>query len=309
MRTYTVVGVGAVGGYYGSRLAAAGHPVRFLARSDTAHLRRHGLLVESPNGDVFVDEPEVYDDPAAVPASDVVLIAVKATANGEVARALPSLVGGSPATVALLQNGLGGEETLRPACAGRPLVGGLCFVCINKIGPGHIRHLDYGRVTLAPDTQAARRALQGIAEDLTAAGVAVSVEEDLAQARWKKLVWNVPFNGLSVITGAFPQEVLADPDGRALVEQLMSEVQAGAAAAGHRVDDEFLDQMIGDTLIMRPYLTSMKLDYDAGRPLETEAIFGNPVRVARAAGAELVSMAALYAELSILDRRNRRALD
>jgi 2-dehydropantoate 2-reductase len=301
--------VGAVGGYYGSRLAVAGHPVRFLARSDATHLRRHGLLVESPNGDVFLEAPEVYDDAAVVPASDVVLIAVKATNNDGVARVLPQLVGGRSgrsSAVVLLQNGLGGEERLRPACARHPLVGALCFVCINKIGPGHIRHLDYGRVTLAPDTLAASGAVDAIAEDLMAAGVPVSVEAELAQARWKKLVWNVPFNGLSVVTGALPQELLADADGRSLVEHLMIEVQAGAAAVGSPIEDEFLARMVDDTVVMRPYLTSMKRDYDARRPLEIEAIFGNPIRAARAAGSELVRMAALYAELSILDRRNRR---
>lgn len=295
-----------MGGYYGSRLVAAGHTVRFLARSSAEPLRRRGLLVESPNGDVFIDDPEVYDDAAAVPASDVVLIAVKATANEEVARALPVLLARGPATVALLQNGLGGEETFRAACAGRPLVGALCFVCINKLAPGHVRHLDYGRITLAPDGGSPAVALDAMVEDFTAAGIPVSVEEDLQQARWKKLVWNVPFNGLSVVTGALPHELLADPDGRTLVEQLMLEVQEGALAAGLYVEDAFLTRMVDDTLAMRPYLTSMKLDFDAGRPLETEVIFGNSIRAARAAGAELARMATLYAELLLLDRRNRR---
>ena len=306
MRSYTVVGAGAVGGYYGSRLAAAGHPVRFLARTDADHLRRHGLLVESPNGDVFLDRPEIYDDAAVVPPSDVVLVAVKATANTEVAPLLPRLLGDRPSTVALLQNGLGGEEALRPFCTYHPIVGALCFVCINKIGPSHIRHLDYGRITLAPDRGAPAGVLEPIVADLTAAGIPVTIEDDLVQARWKKLVWNVPFNGLSVVTGALPQELLADPHGRVLVEQLMGEVQAGAMAVGCRVDDDFLVRMIDETVNMRPYLTSMKLDYDAGRPLETEVIFGNPIRAARVAGVELVRMAALYAELSMLDRRNRR---
>lgn len=297
------MGVGAVGGLYGARLAGAGYPVRFVARSDAGHLRRHGLVLESPWGDLEIDEPDVYDDPRQVPVSDVVVVALKTTENAS----LPALLGPmlSPQTsVVFLQNGLGIEEAQRPSLGDRALVAGLCFVCSNKTGPGHVRHLDYGRVVLAADRGRAEVAA-AVADDFAAAGIPVSVEDDLALARWKKLVWNVPFNGLSVVLDALPQEVLADPHGRSLVIELMGEVQRGALACGRKIDDEFLTAMVDDTLDMRPYLTSMKLDFDSGRPLEVEAIFGNPVRAARAEGVELPAIDALYRQLAYLDTHRR----
>src|SRR3954463_7150751 len=91
MRSYTVVGLGAIGGYYGARLHQAGHPVRFLARSDAAHVREHGLQGDSPEGDVRLDV-EVHDDPADLPASDTVIVAVKTTATASVLGQLAALV-------------------------------------------------------------------------------------------------------------------------------------------------------------------------------------------------------------------------
>jgi 2-dehydropantoate 2-reductase len=297
------VGVGAVGGLYGARLAGAGYPVRFVARSDAAHLRQHGLVLESPWGDLQIGEPDVYDDPRQVPVSDIVIVALKTTENER----LPSLLGpmlGPQTSVVFLQNGLGIEEGQRGALGDRALLGGLCFVCSNKVGPGHVRHLDYGRVVLAADRDRAEVA-SAVADDFTAAGIPASVEDDLALARWKKLVWNVPFNGLSVVLDALPQDVLADPHGRSLVAELMSDVQRGALACGKKIDDDFLTTMIDDTVAMRPYLTSMKLDFDSGRPMEVEAIFGNPVRAARAEGVELAAIDALYRQLAYLDAHRR----
>jgi 2-dehydropantoate 2-reductase len=246
-------------------------------------------------------EPDVFDDPREVPASDTVIVALKTTQNAVLPELLAPMLG--PDTVVVfLQNGLGIEEAQRDWLGDRTLIGGLCFVCSNKVGPGHVRHLDYGRVVLAQDRpRGDRRDTVGeVATDFGDAGIPVSVEDDLALARWKKLVWNVPFNGLSVALDAPPQDVLADPHGRAMVDTLMGDVQRGALACGKKIGDEFLTAMVDDTLAMRPYLTSMKLDFDRGQPLEVEAIFGSPVRAARAEGVELPAIDVLYRQLAYL---------
>jgi 2-dehydropantoate 2-reductase len=130
--------------------------------------------------------------------------------------------------------------------------------------------------------------------------------DDLLMARWHKLVWNIPYNGLSVVLDAQTDELMGDPSTRQLVEQLMRETVAGAAGCDRAIPDSTIQKMLDRTDKMKPYLTSMKLDYNAKRPLELEAIFGNPVRMANAAGVSLPRVEMLYRQLQFLDRKNRQ---
>jgi 2-dehydropantoate 2-reductase len=308
-RSYAVIGMGAVGGYYGARLAAAGHDVHFIARSDLDHVRSKGLLVESPDGDVVLDHVSAHASADTVPPVDVVVIAVKTTDTAgvlDVARALAA--GGAP--VVVMQNGLGVEAAVAGALPDATVLGAMCFICSNKVGPGHVKHLDYGRVTVGEHTgdmpAGVTPAVAGVVDDLCAAGVAASALDDLALGRWKKLVWNIPYNGLSVVLDAGTDELMADPSTRALVEALMREVVAGAAACGRDIDTSFVRQMLADTEQMIPYATSMKLDYDSGRPLELEAIYHAPLVAARAAGCEMPRVETLYEQLRFLDDRRPR---
>ena len=228
VRSYTVLGTGAVGSFYGAKLAAAGHPVRFLGRSDVPALRRSGVRVSSANGELVVPEVEAYDDPNVVPASDVVLVAVKATLPNPAEATLARLAGGTTAVVSL-QNGLGIEPDLEEAVGPRPLAGGLCFIAANRRGPGQVEHLLGGTVTLAAHRSEDQGAVEPVAADLLAAGIEAVVVTDLVGARWRKLVWNIPFNPLTTLLGRTPTELLSSPDGEALVRLVMNEVAAAAA--------------------------------------------------------------------------------
>lgn len=306
-RSYAVLGAGAVGGYYGARLAAAGHEVSFVARSDVDHLRREGLLVESPGGDIRLPEVAAFAAPEEVPPVDVVLVGLKGGVPNPAAELLPAMLHDGTVVVTL-QNGLGIEEELAPVVGDRPLLGGLCFICSNKVGPGHVRHLDYGLVSLGQHGAAgATETVRAVAADLERAGVPVQVEDDLLLARWKKLIWNVPFNGLSVVLGALPGDLLAHPGARALVVSIMDEVRLGAAAFGRVIPDEFVEGLLATTERMTPYKTSMLLDYESGRPVEAETILGNPVRAAASKGVDLPLIQALYRQVTYLDARNRAA--
>jgi 2-dehydropantoate 2-reductase len=307
-RRYAVIGVGAIGGLYGARLADAGHDVHFLARSDLDHLRRAGLRVESVYGDVHLESPSVVADPSLLPEVDVVLVAVKTTSND----ALPALLGPvtrSGPVVVMLQNGLGIEEQAAAAAPRSEVLGALCFTCSNRVGPGHVRHLDYGAITIGahhPDVPAGiTPAMDAVASDLRAAGVEINLAPDLQAARWRKLVWNMPFNGLSVVLDATTDELIADPATAELAADLMDEVCAGAAACGSPLPPETRDELLTMTRSMRPYATSMKLDAEAGRPLELDAIYGVPLRAARAAGVALAGLEALHAQLRFIDQRRR----
>lgn len=304
MRSYTIVGAGAVGLLYGTRLAAAGHPVRWVVRSGAEEIARDGIEVHTGGEVLRVTEPDVRVDPADAPASDVVIIALKTTANDHLDRLVaPAVEAGS--TVAVFQNGLGVEQQAWAAVpqAGAVL-GALCFVCVHRLGPGRADHLDYGAVTVGelgatqPSTEA-----RDLVADLTAAGVEASSVDDLGRARWEKLVWNVPFNGLSVLLDASTDELLADRTTRVLVGDLMDEVITAARACGHGVERTFRDQMLEVTERMRPYAPSMKLDHDAGRALELDAIYDTPLELARQAAVDMGRTDMLARALHFLDRR------
>ncbi len=310
VRSYTVIGMGAIGGYYGGRLAQTEAPVRFVVRGGADRLRRQGLRIDSPLGDARLDI-DVYDDPDAVPISDVVVVATKTTATPTVAPTVERLAARSRAegrdlTVVVMQNGLGVEAPFARAAPGATVLGAMCFMCANQVAPGHILHLDRGAVTVGQhdDTSTVTGvtpAVEDLLADLQAAGVAATAVEDLVLGRWRKLVWNIPFNGLSVVLDAGTDEMLADPVARSRARALMDEVVTAAAACGHGFDRSFADRMMADTETMTPYRTSMKLDHDAGRPLELDAIYAAPTTAARAAGAPMVETDALLAELRRLD--------
>lgn len=316
-RTYAILGTGALGGFYGARLQQSGVEVHFLLRSDYDWVRQQGLRVESPDGNFVLPQVQAYQDIAAMPACDVVVVALKTTQNQRLAQWLPGVVkeGG---VVLVLQNGLGIEAEVAQIVGADRVLGGLCFLCSNKIAPGHIRHLDYKQITLgdyaANDLPCGvTERMQQIAADFTRAGIPIELSPDLFLARWRKLVWNIPFNGLSVVLNASTDQMMATEQTYQLAQQLMQEVLQGASACTQHIDpgsdrqipDTFIDQMLDYTRKMKPYRTSMKIDYDSHRPLEVEAIFGNPLRLAQQAGAKLPRIEMLYQQLKFLDQQNQ----
>jgi 2-dehydropantoate 2-reductase len=306
---YAILGTGALGGFYGACLQRSGLDVHFLLHSDYEQVRQHGLAVRSVHGDFVLPVVQSYADVAQMPQCDVVIVALKTTQNHLLPSLLPPVL--APGGVVLvLQNGLGIEPEVATIVGDDRVMGGLCFLCANKIAPGVIHHLDYGAITLgefclgyAPGGISDR--LLHIADDFRRAGVDIDCTEDLLLSRWQKLVWNIPFNGLSVVLDACTDEMMANPSARQLAIDLMAEVVQGAACQGRQITDAFVDKMISHTERMQPYRTSMKLDYDCGRPLEVEAIVGNPLRATRKAGVELPRIAMLYQQLCFLDVHRR----
>jgi 2-dehydropantoate 2-reductase len=184
------------------------------------------------------------------------------------------------------------------------VLGGTCFLCSNKVGPGHIKHLDYGKVAIGEFARGGiSERMRLIEADFQRAGIQIELNSDLLTMRWKKLMWNIPFNGLSVTLDARTDAIMRDPHSAALAEAVMREVLAAARACGQQIADEFLDRMLADTRKMIPYDSSMKLDFNAGRPMEIEALYGNPVRAAEAAGFDPVLIRSLYRQLKFLEAR------
>jgi 2-dehydropantoate 2-reductase len=178
------------------------------------------------------------------------------------------------------------------------VLGGVAFVCINRIAPGVIEKYIPGSVRLGEFSGPACTRTRDLAARFTRAGVDCAAVDSLAEALWRKLVWNVPFNGLAIAAGGVTTDVLlAQPAWREQAWALMLEVRAGAAVLGLEIPESFLRRQIEVTLPMGAYKPSSLVDFLAGRAVEVEAIWGEPARRARAAGVPLPRLEALYAQL------------
>ena len=335
-----VVGCGAVGCFYGAKLARAGHEVHFLLRSDYESVRRQGVLVRSPEGD-FQVRPQCARHSEEIGPADLVLVGLKTTANDAFPKLLPPLVGSSTAVVTL-QNGLGNEEDLARLFPVAQIMGGLCFVCLNRMEPGVIHHLGYGQVVLGEFQRRPEPRTHDLATRFCDAGVPCTIAENLARAHWQKLVWNIPFNGLGVasaagfdaleqlarssvsaerrqlpgretaalcLTAATPllpclttDKLLGNARWAQLVRDLMLEVIAAARALGFEIPDAFADQQIERTRTMGAYRASTLIDFERGRPLELQSLFLEPLRQATQTGVATPRLSALCTVLQGLDQ-------
>lgn len=277
--SFAILGTGALGGYYGARLHHAGFETHFLLHSDFDTVSQHGLRVESIYGDFSIPQPNAWKNLDAMPACDVVCVSMKSTANAILRDKIASKVrpGGC---IVVLQNGIGLEEEISQWAPGIPVLGGLCFLCSNKVGPGHIKHLDYGAIRLGMLSQFANSHSHwlGILQQcIEKSGVECTIAQSLEAARWQKLVWNIPFNGLCVVLQCTTKELMDSEAGIRLVTLLMEEVASAAEACGTPVPANFVQKMLDDTRRMTPYLPSMRLDYDRRSPMEIDAIYSRAI--------------------------------
>lgn len=296
---YAVIGTGALGGFYGGMLAHAGADVHFLFNSDYDFVRQNGLKVDSVLGDFHLTQVNAYKKTSDMPVCDVVLICLKTTNNGILKAILPFLL--HPNTlVVLIQNGLGIEEKLAEDFPELSIAGGLGFICSNKVGDGHIAHLDYGRITIGSHQGDNEQVIKQVLSDFEEAGVPTAFAENLKLARWKKLVWNVPYNGMCVVLNTTTEQLMQHPKTYELMRVLMLEVIAAANACGVEIGSDFAQAMLDSTTKMRPYAPSMKLDYDFRRPLEIEAIYTATISAAKEAGFDMSAVSVLERQLHFI---------
>lgn len=301
--SYAIIGSGALGGYYGGRLVHGGADVHFLLHSDYEHVAAHGLVVESTqHGDITLPKVNAYPSVAAMPRCDVVIVGLKSTSNALLLELLPGVMK-DDGVVLTLQNGLGPEDDAAAVVGAQRVLGGLCFLCSNKVGPGHLSQTRFDRIKLGEHSQRGiTDRMRRIESDLTRGGVVIDLAEDLPAARWEKLVWNVPYNGLAAVLGVDCSVLMRDRASASLVRDLMLEVVSAArAVVGHVIPESFVDTMLHNTMHMDAYKPSMMIDHELGRPMEVEAIYGEPVRRAEAAGMAVPKIRMLYEQLTLLD--------
>ncbi|HBJ36918.1 MAG TPA: 2-dehydropantoate 2-reductase [Planctomycetaceae bacterium] len=308
--SYAIIGSGALGGLYGGMLANVGSDVHFLINSGIDQIRRDGWTVESVLGDFHIsgDLLNLHTDASSIPPCDVTIVAIKTTQN----HLLPQLLSGSTSkdgVVLCLQNGLHSELDSVAVVGPDRVLGGCCFLCSNKIGPGHIRHIDYGRIVMGEFTDASlppagiTARLQRITDDLRAAGIDANATGDLWMARWRKLMWNIPFNGLSVALNASTKELIDNESSFAIAESIMREVYDVAAAVGRKLPADAIELTLDHTRHMVPYDSSMRLDFLAGREMELRAIFEAPLTAAKRAGVVMSRVEMLHRQLAFLQSR------
>ncbi len=277
-----IIGAGAVGGYYGARLVQSGLDVHFLVRSDYDVVRERGLVIRSLDGD-FTLAPSrlnIYKDVREMPKVDLVIVALKATDNALYQPLITPLLH-EATTILTLQNGLGNEQQLADLFGPSRIVGGLAFVCINRVAPGEISHLDHGAIGVGEFASRSMQRITDIAKLFERANVKCRAVENLMHARWEKLVWNTPFNGLGALLDATTDRLIATPQLTSVVEALMTEVIAIAKAHGIELSADCAARQIDKTRGVGAYRTSTHLDRQAGRPMEIDAIFTRPLRAAQ----------------------------
>lgn len=294
-----IVGSGAIGSYYGGKLAAIGHDVRFLMRADLETVRRQGLTIRSTESpELRLSSVQAFGGTGEIGPVDMVLIALKTTANAALDTLIPPLLHKGTALVTL-QNGLGNERYLAERFGAERVLGALCFVCLNRTAPGVIQHFGHGTISIGELLGPPQPRTHALAQALKKAGIEAIAVENLLTERWRKQVWNVPFNGLSIAAGELTTDrILASPALEELVRGLMQEVIEIAAARGHKIPASYIDFQIERTRPMGAYHPSSLLDYKAGLPVEVESIWGEPLREAREAGVQAGRLEALYRLLS-----------
>jgi 2-dehydropantoate 2-reductase len=289
-----VVGAGAVGCYYGGLLARARRDVHFLMRSDLPAVRNGGLTIRTRGETLRIEKVHAAEATTEIGPCDLVIVALKTIANAALEQHLPPLLHAHTALLTL-QNGLGNEEFLAERWGAERVLGGLCFVCLNRTAPGVIEHYDHGSLSIGEFRRAPAPRTHAVAALFANAGIETQVVENLVTERWRKLLWNIPFNGLSIAAcGATVEDVLRDEGLRMLARNLMEEVLDAARRLGHAIPDSFADYQIERSWSMGPYKPSSMVDWERGHPVEVEAIWGEPWRQGVRAGAQVGRLEMLY---------------
>ena len=294
-----VMAAGAVGGYFGGRMAAAGHDVAFVARG--AHrdaIRRDGLKIESTLGDLHLKDVEVTDDPKRVGPVDLVLFAVKLWDTENAGEQTRPLIGPN-SRVITLQNGVDSVERLAPILGGDVTIGGATYVVTTIVRPGVIRHtgtiakIRCGRLDGRPDD-----VLAGLVEQMKAANIDITLTDHMFIDLWKKFVLLSGTSGITASTRQPLGVIREDQDMRAFFYRLMGETIAVGRAAGVEFPADFQAELDRSVAGFAPQMkASMANDLDAGNRLELDWLAGKVVALGRKYSVPTPGQEAVYAIL------------
>ena len=317
---FAVVGAGAIGGYLGARLSAAGEDVTFIARgANLAAIRAHGLrLIEEDGTQQPPARAQATEHPAEAGPHDVILLTLKAHQVSAVAPALHHLCH-ETTTIVTMQNGIpwwyfhkhGGEYEGKPVLSADPdggiarsidparIIGSVVYPAANLIEPGVVQVVEGNRFSLGELDGTTTPRAQAIAASLIKAGFKAPITQDIRGEIWLKLWGNLSFNPISALTHATLEEICRFARTRNLAAQMMTEAQTIAGKLGVTFKIS-IDKRIAGAERVGAHKTSMLQDIEQGRPIELEAVVGAVVELGQLTGTPTPAIGAVYACAALL---------
>lgn len=281
-----ILGAGALGCYYGARLAESGQDVSFIVRSAYEPIRKNGLHVGSVHGDIFLPTPRVCRTPEECGPVDLVIVCWKSTCNAGLDAALPPLLKENTEVITF-QNGMGNAEAISRSVAAERVYIGLCFVCCMMDNPGEIRHLEGGDIQFAPfvSSDSGLSHAQDFADMFAAAKIHTLAFRDAERIQWCKLTWNIPFNGLCLALGGISvRQLFTMPEQVQRARAIMEEVCRTAEDRGYPLPLDIVRDQMERTAGMGDFIPSSAVDYLLRRPVEYDAIWGTTLQRALESG-------------------------
>jgi len=297
-----VMGAGAVGGYFGARLARAGHEVVFIARGRHLEaLRRDGLRVISPFGDLHIQHARFTGDTSDVGIADLILFCVKSYDTESAAESLRPMIATDSAILSL-QNGIDNPEKIARLWRQQRILAGVVYIGAGIDSPGVVRHSAGGKIIFGGLDGGADATAKSIAQTLVDADIACELDRDIQKIQWNKLLWNAPFCAISCLTRANMKQIVESEPLINLAVDCMAEVQAAALTRGIDLPRELFEQAIVLSRGLGEFKPSMLQDLEARKPLEYEAFNGIVVKLLRPTGKPAPINQTFYATLQCLDQ-------
>ncbi len=295
-----LVGTGAVGSYFGGKLAQTTARVSALCRSDFDVVKSKGIKIESYKGDFDFKPAETVNNAQDYTGQpDYIMVCLKALPEVNLAEIIRPVMGADTAIV-LVQNGIEIEAGIAKAFPKNEIISAIAFIAVSRIELGVARHTGSGMINLGNYPNGISPKTKKLADLFTEAEVPCKTFENIAASRWRKMIWNASFNPISVLGGgADSKQMVETPESVKLVRDIMNEVAAIAKSTGNEVPEEEIEKAITGNRKMRPFKTSMLVDYEAGRPMEIDAILGNAITIAKKNGIPTPYMESLYSLLKL----------
>jgi 2-dehydropantoate 2-reductase len=300
-----IMGAGAVGGFFGAKLAAASYDVAFIARgAHLAAMQREGLIIESFAGNLHVRDALFTDDPTDVGIANLILFSVKSYETESAAQALEPMVG-EKTVILSLQNGVDNADKIAHIWGVGRTLAGVVYIGSQQSYPGTIKHSAGGRIVFGELDGRVHETTKAVEQVLSSAQIPCEINTEIRKAQWRKLLWNAPFCAISCLARATAKEIAESDSLTKLALDCMAEVKEAANTVSIDLDPALFDETLNFSSSLGEFKPSMLQDLEAGKPLEFEAFNGIVVSLLQQAGKQAPTNQVFYRVLKYLDKNIR----